>query len=233
MKRKIGSVIVLALFLWQGLGLAAGAALTGKVNFEGTPPAPKPINFGAERQCAIMHGDKMPVDESVVINANQTVKWALVYVKDATGEYQAPETPVEMDQNGCVFSPHAIAVMKNQKIVYKNGDPVLHNVRANCKLNKAFNIAQPIQGMKTTKSFAEEEIGIQLRCDVHFWMAAYVHVLGHPFFAVTGDEGTFSIQGLPAGTYTVEVWHEKMGTQTASVTVADGESKTQDFTYKL
>src|SRR3990167_4915715 len=186
------------------------ATVTGKVMFEGTAPEPKPINFGAEKQCAMMHGDKMPVDESVVVNANKTVKWALVYVKDAKGEYKTPETAVEIDQNGCTFSPHAIAAMKGQKITFKNGDPVLHNVRSNSKINKAFNIAQPIQGMTTSKSFAEEEIGIQIRCDVHFWVSAYVHVLSHPFFAVTGDDGSFVIKDLPAGTYTVEVWHEKL-----------------------
>ena len=234
MKKKSALfLIVVGLFGLQALGFAEGAALSGKVNFEGVPPEPKPINFGAEKQCAMMHGDKMPVDESIVINGNKTVKWALVYVKDAKGEFKAPETAVEMDQNGCVFSPHAIAVIAGQKITFKNGDPVLHNVRTNSKVNKAFNIAQPIQGMKTSKSFAQEEIGIQIRCDVHFWMAAYVHVLSHPYFAVTGDDGSFTIKDLPAGTYTVEVWHEKLGTQTAQVTVEDGEAKITDFTLKL
>ena len=233
MKKKSALfLIVMGLFGLQTLSFSAGAALSGKVNFEGTAPEPKPINFGAEKQCALMHKDKMPVDESIVVNANKTVKWALVYVKDAKGEYKAPETAVEMDQNGCVFNPHAIGVMAGQKINFKNGDPVLHNVRANSKINKAFNIAQPIQGMMTSKSFAQQEIGIQMRCDVHFWMTAYVHVLSHPFFAVTGDDGSFTIKDLPAGTYTVEVWHEKLGTQTMQVTVADGEIKTADFTLK-
>ena len=86
--------------------------------------------------------------------------------------------------------------------------------------------------MTTAKSFAEEEIGIQIRCDVHFWMAGFVHVLAHPFFAVTGDDGTFTIEDLPAGTYTLEMWHEKLGTQTQTVTVAGGEQKSVDFTVK-
>ncbi len=213
--------------------ISHAATLTGKVAFEGTAPEPKPINFGAEKQCASMHGDKMPVDESIIVNTNKTVKWALVYVKDVKGEFKAPETAAEMDQNGCTFSPHALAVMKGQKITFKNGDPVLHNVRANSKINKAFNIAQPIQGMKRTKSFAEAEIGIQMRCDVHFWRSSYIHVLSHPFFAITGDDGSYTIKDLPAGAYTVEVWHEKLGTQTAQITVTDGETKTSDFTLKL
>ena len=86
--------------------------------------------------------------------------------------------------------------------------------------------------MTTSKVFDQPEIGVQIRCDVHFWMAAYLHILSHPFFAVTGDDGSFTIKGLPAGTYAVELWHEKLGTQTQSITVANGETKTIDFTLK-
>jgi plastocyanin len=232
-KKIFGCFFVVVVAWMVSASVSYAATLTGKVSFEGTAPEPKPINFGAEKQCAMMHGDKMPVDESLIVNANKTVKWALVYVKDVKGEFKTPETPAEMDQNGCTFSPHAIAVMAGQKIVFKNDDPVLHNVRANSKVNKAFNIAQPIQGMKTTKSFAQEEIGIQMRCDVHFWMSSYIHVLSHPFFAITGDDGSFTIKDLPAGTYTVEVWHEKLGMQTAQITVTGDETKISDFTLKL
>ena len=221
-----------ALF-FSNLSFAQGGVISGKVSFEGTVPAPKPISFGAEKQCAAMHGDKMPVNEDIVINANNTVKWAFVYVKDGlTRQYTAPAEPALINQKGCMFEPHVIGVMAGQKVTFKNEDPILHNVRNASKVNKVFNIAQPIQGMTTTKTFIQPEIGIQIRCDVHFWMSAYLHVLNHPFFAVTGDDGSFSIKGLPAGTYTVEVWHEKLGAQTAQITVGDGENKTSDFVLK-
>lgn len=237
--KRIKSIIsemlfITALILFSaGLSYAEGGSITGKVNFEGTAPSPKPINFGAERQCAIVHGDKAPVEESLIVNSNNTVKWALVYVKEGvTGEYPAPAQPVEVDQNGCIFEPHVSAAMVGQTINFKNGDDLLHNVRANSKINKMFNIAQPVKGMTTAKKFDQPEIGIQLRCDVHFWMAAYLHVLNHPFFATTGDDGSFTIKDLPAGSYTIETWHETLGTQSQSVTLTDGESKPIDFILK-
>ena len=209
------------------------STITGKVNFEGEAPLPKPINFGAERQCALAHGGKAPTEEGLVVNPNKTVKWALVYVKEGVmGQYETPTQPVEIDQTGCLFSPHAVAAMVGQTVNFKNNDELLHNVRTNSKINKTFNIAQPIKNMTTAKKFDQPEIGIQLRCDVHFWMSSYLHILNHPFFAVTGDDGSFTIKDLPAGTYTIELWHEKLGTQTQSITVADGETKTVDFTLK-
>ncbi|MBI1978190.1 MAG: carboxypeptidase regulatory-like domain-containing protein [Candidatus Omnitrophica bacterium] len=217
----------------SGRLFAQGATISGKVAFEGEAPPAKPINFGAERQCALMHGDKQPVNEELIVNPNKTVKWVLVYVKEGvTGTYPTPTTPVEVDQAGCMFSPHVSAAMVGQTVKFKNSDELLHNVRTVAKVNKVFNIAQPVKGMSTDKVFDSAEIGIGLRCDVHFWMAAYIHVLSSPFFAITGDDGTFAVKDLPAGTYTIELWHEKLGTQTQTVTVADSETKTLDFTLK-
>lgn len=224
------SVFVI-IFLRTGMGYAQSSTITGKVSFEGAAPMPKPISFGPERPCALAHPDKTPVEESLVVNSNNTVKWALVYVKDGvTGQYQSPANAVEIDQSGCIFSPHGAAAMVGQTVQFKNSDDLLHNVRTNSKVNKMFNIAQPVKGMTTSKVFDQPEIGIQLRCDVHFWMAAYFHILSHPFFAVTGDDGSFTIANLPAGTYTIEVWHEKLGTQSQTITVSDGEKKEMDFT---
>ncbi len=211
----------------------AGGTLSGKVNFVGTAPAPKPVNFGPEKQCAIAHGDKPPMDETIVVNSNNTLKDALVYVKEgATGQFEAPKTQVLIDQNGCIFTPHVSVAMVGQEVVFKNSDTLLHNVRTVSTVNKVFNIAQPIQNMTTKKTFASPEIGIQLKCDVHFWMLAYLHVVNNPYYAVTGEDGSFTIQDLPAGTYTVEVWHGKLGAQTQSITIAEGESKSADFSLE-
>lgn len=225
---------VISGFLIGFLGLvseswAAGAGVTGKVMYQGEPVPQKSINFGAEKQCALMHGDKMPLAEEIVVNSNGTLKSALVYIKEEVPNTQAPTTSVAVDQHGCVFSPHVAAAMVGQPVDFINSDALLHNVRTVSKANKLFNIAQPVQGMKTTKKFDQPEVGIQLRCDVHFWMVSYLHVLPHPYFAVTGEDGSFSIQGLPAGTYTLELWHEKLGTQSQTITVQEGESKAIDF----
>ena len=209
----------------------AGGTVAGKVTCEGTPPARKTIEFGAERQCALGHTHP-PQQEDLVIT-DGAVQWVLVYVKDGlTGEFPAPTDPVVIDQRGCLFLPHVAVARAGQPVEFRNSDPVLHNVRGKSSQAQGFNIAQPIQGMKTTKTLKKPEVGMLLRCDVHFWMASYLHVLAHPFYAVTGTDGVFSLAGLPAGTHTIEAWHEKLGTQTQTVTVADGQVVPLAFTFK-
>ena len=139
---------------------------------------------------------------------------------------------MELDQKGCHYVPHVFGMMAKQKLLIKNTDDTLHNIHAMPTANKEFNIGQPNQGMETTRTFAQPEVMVHFKCDVHPWMSAYVGVLSHPFFGVTGEDGTFSIKGLPAGEYTLEAWHEKYGPQTQTVKVAAGESKTVDFKFK-
>jgi plastocyanin len=168
------------------------------------------------------------------VNANGTLANAFVYVKaglPAGAKYQAPATPVVIDQDGCRYKPHVFGLMVGQTLEIRNSDPLLHNIKAKATKNRPFNISQPTAGMKTTRTFSASEVMVSLECNVHGWMNAYVGVLPHGFFGVTGADGSFSIKNLPAGTYTVEAWHEKYGTQTATVTVAGAESKTQDFTF--
>jgi plastocyanin len=209
-----------------------GASLSGKVLFEGEAPAAKEIQFGAEKQCALLH-QHAPTAEDVVVNSNHTLRWVLVYVKeDVPDDYPVPTEPVVMNQVGCLFIPHVVAVRVGQPVTFLNDDPVLHNVRGMSKLMQAFNVAQPVKGMKATKTFSKPEIGMKLKCDVHFWMTGYLHVLPHPFFAVTGEDGTFAIAGVPPGTYTLEAWHETLGTQAQSVTMTDSSALTLDFTFR-
>ena len=113
----------------------------------------------------------------------------------------------------------------------RNNDSTLHNVNAQPKVNKKFNIAQPVKGMKTVKTFDKPELAIPFKCNVHPWMAAFGHVVEHPFFGVTDANGAFTLKDLPAGTYTLEAWHEKFGAKSQSVTVADGESKEIAFSF--
>ena len=148
---------------------------------------------------------------------------------------QAPTTAFVFDQKGCHYSPHVFGVQVGQPIEIVNSDATLHNIHAMPKTNKEFNTAQPIQGMKTSHTFEakEESVVIPFKCDVHGWMNAFVGVLDHPYFAVTKNDGTFSIPNLPPGKYTLAAWHEKLGTQTLEVTVAAKESKSDaNFTFK-
>jgi hypothetical protein len=121
----------------------------------------------------------------------------------------------------------------NQPLEIVNSDPTLHNIHAMPKANTEFNNGQPIQGMKMTHTFKAKEVMVPFKCDVHGWMNAYVAVMDHPYYAVTGNDGTFSLASLPPGTYTIEAWHEKLGTATQSVTVGAKETKEVSFSFKI
>ncbi len=224
--------VVVGMLVWNAPAVWA-AVIKGSVSFEGQAPDRKPLSFGAEKQCAQLHGDKMPLSEDLIVNANHTVKDVLVYVKEGvSGECKAPEQPVLINQVGCVFVPHVAVAMVGQPVIFQNDDPVLHNVRAQSKMQQSFNVAQPTKGMRTTKTLKKQEIGMLLRCDVHFWMASTLHVLAHPYFSVTGDAGTFEVKGLPAGAYTVEAWHGTLGAVQQTVTVTADETREINFVMK-
>jgi hypothetical protein len=171
----------------------------------------------------------------VIVNANGTVANVFVYVKaglPAGATYPAPTTPVLLDQNGCRYHPHVFGIQVGQPLNIKNSDPLLHNIKAKAVKNRPFNVSQPnVSATPTVRTFSAPEVMVPLECNVHGWMNAFLGVLPHPFFAVSGADGSFSIQGLPPGTYTIEAWHEKYGTQTATVTVVGAAPKTQDFTF--
>jgi len=135
-----------------------------------------------------------------------------------------------LDQDGCRYHPHVLGIQVGQTLAIKNSDGILHNIKAKAKANRPFNISQPAV-MTSTKTFDKPEVMVALECNVHGWMHAWLAVLPHPFFGVSGGDGSFTIKGLPPGTYTIEAWHEKYGAQTASVTVAGSETKTADFSF--
>jgi plastocyanin len=212
---------------------AAGkATVYGKVRYAGEPPKRRAINFGPEQKCHVAHKTP-PLEESVVVSPDKGLQWALVRVAGKVpGTFKPPAKPAELDQKGCVFIPHILAVQAGQDILIKNSDTILHNVRSEAVLNSPFNRNLPKEGDTMTVKFDSGEIGIKMKCDVHFWMEGYIHVIPHPFFAVTGPDGSYSIPDLPPGDYKLEVWHEKLGKQSQDVTVADGETKTVEFEFK-
>jgi plastocyanin len=213
---------------------ANAATVTGKVAFAGEAPKMKSIDMSANPACAREHSGGPQKSEEVIVNGNGTLKFAFVYVKQGVPDRQWPaaSTKAELDQKGCMYTPHVIGVQTGQTIQIKNGDPTNHNIHPLPRVNQEWNQSQPPKGDPLEKSFAREEIMIPVKCNVHPWMRSYIGVVSHPFFAVTGDDGTFTIKGLPPGNYTIEAWHEKYGTQDMQVTVAPKESKTVDFSFK-
>ncbi|MBL8213370.1 MAG: carboxypeptidase regulatory-like domain-containing protein [Bryobacterales bacterium] len=213
---------------------ATAGSITGKVAFSGTKPKPQPLSMDATPACARMH-EKPALSEDVVLNDNGTLRNVFIYVKAGLpeGDWSVPTTPVKLDQVGCVYTPHVLGVMVNQPIEISNSDSTNHNIHPLPKLNREWNESQPPKGDVKVKTFPKAEVPpILFKCNVHPWMRAWVGVVKHPYFAVTGDDGSFSLKALPPGEYTLEAWHERYGTQEIKVKVEPKQSQSADFTFK-
>jgi plastocyanin len=212
---------------------ATAGSISGKVDFSGVAPAARPIDMSATPACANAH--KTPLTaEDVIVNGNRTLKNVFVWVKSGLpdGTWPVPSTPAVMDQNGCTYTPRILGVMTNQTVRFENSDPTIHNIHPLPRVNHEWNESQPPQGEAKLKQFAKPEVMVLVKCNIHPWMRAHIGVVDHPFFAVTGDDGFFTIKGLPPGNYTVEAWHERYGIQDLEITIAPKENKSLDFAFK-
>ena len=211
---------------------ATAGNIEGVVSFEGAAPKNEPIKMNADPVC--VKENPTPQAQETYEVADGKLGNVFVYIKDGLGNfsYDAPSGAVTIDQKGCRYHPHVLAVRIGQNLEIVNNDPTLHNIHALPKSNQEFNTGQPIQGMKTTHVFTTKETMVPFKCDVHGWMNAYLAVMDHPYFQVTGADGKFSLKGVPPGKYTIEAWHEKAGTQTATVEIGAKETKTANFSFK-
>ncbi|HEY4667012.1 MAG TPA: carboxypeptidase regulatory-like domain-containing protein [Anaerolineales bacterium] len=211
--------------------ITGGGTISGVINFSGTAPENEPILMDAEPICAEQYPDGA-FQETVVVNSNGTLQDVFVYVKQGLPDQEWPVSSegVLLDQSGCRYHPHVLGIQSGQTLIIRNSDGILHNIHPMPVNNRPFNLGQPVE-MDSEKSFSTPEVMIPVECDVHDWMLGYIGVLSHPFFAVSGSDGSFSISGLPAGDYVVEAWHELYGTQTISVSVAEGGTEQIEFSY--
>jgi hypothetical protein len=211
---------------------ATAGSIAGTVSFTGTPPANEPIDMTEEASCAAEHTTP-PTKETVVVGSGGALANVFVYVKEGLDpglRFPAGEGQ-ELDQNGCQYLPHVLALGAGEQLTVRNSDNVLHNVNATPSVNRGFNRSQPQEGMTFQTSFAQPEVMIPVRCDVHGWMEAYIGVTNHPYHAVSGTDGAFTLDRLPPGTYTVEAWHERYGTQTQQVEVVSGQPAQVTFEF--
>ncbi len=229
-KEQAGSAIPLPP---AGFTVTDPGTISGKVSFTGTRPVMKTIDMSANPACEKAHPSPVKSEE-VVVNDNGTLKNVFVWIK--SGLPDAPWTPpsaaVTLDQKGCIYTPRVLGVMVNQEVHFTNSDPTNHNIHPMPNLNQEWNESQPPNGEAKAKKFDKEEVMVPVKCNIHPWMRAYIGVVHHPFFAVTGTDGTFRINGVPPGKYTLEAWQERYGKQPMELTVAPKQDQTANFEFK-
>jgi plastocyanin len=230
---RLATMLVVA-SISPGVALAA-SSITGTVTFDGKAPALRPIAMDADPVCAKKHSGPVP-NEMLALGSGNTMGNIMVWVSKglpAGKTFPPPKTPVTLDQNGCQYKPHVMGIMVGQAYKILNSDGVLHNIHTLPKINKSFNQGMPANLKEASTVFDKPEDVFHIKCDVHPWMSAYIAVFTHPFFSVTSTDGKFTISGLDPGTYEITAWHEKLGTQTATVTVGASDTKTQNFKFAL
>jgi hypothetical protein len=210
---------------------SGGAAISGVATYQDGDPDTE-IKMDADPVCASLHPDAVHT-EKIVHDGSGNLANVFVYIKEGLDgkSFPTPSAAHVLDQAGCQYLPHVSGMMVDQKLVIRNSDPTLHNVHAMPAVNKEFNMGQPFQGMELEHTFDQVEVMVPFKCDVHPWMASYMAVLDHPFFAVSGADGSFAIENVPAGNYVVEAWHEELGTQTQDVTVGESGEVAASFDF--
>ena len=231
--KKLGSMVLSAALValpasamaaYQGADVKDGGSISGTVKFKGTAPAPKKLDVGKDKEVC---GKTPKTDPSLIVNNGNLVN-AVVTITDIQKGKKIATQKVTLDQKGCEYHPHVLAFPAGSTVEILNPDGILHNVHSYSKVNSPFNQAQP-KFKKTLSVKIDKPEAIEVKCDVHGWMHGWLVSTENPYFAVTDNSGSFKLTDVPAGTYTVEVWHEKLGKSTQKVTVKGKEEAKVNF----
>ena len=215
---------VTSMAAYQGGDVKDGGSISGTVKFKGTAPAPKKLDVGKDKEVC----DKAPkVDQSLIVSNGNLVN-AIITITDIQKGKKIELKKVTLDQKGCEYHPHVLAFPAGSPVEILNPDGILHNIHSYSKVNSPFNQAQP-KFKKSLDVKIEKPEAIEVKCDVHGWMHGWLVATENPYFAVTDNSGSFKLTDVPAGSYTVEVWHEKLGKSTQKVTVKAKEEAKVNF----
>ena len=222
--------------LTQGVKVSAAgeAKITGTIKLDGTPPHQKPIDMSKEPSCQQQHAGHPVTTESVVVGPNGGLANVVVYISDglsAAAASQVPAKPAEINQKGCQYIPHVVVLDVNQDMKVVNSDQTSHNIHPLPTKNSQWNKSQPPNTPPFDAKFSDMEVAIPVKCNIHPWMHGYIAVVKGPY-GISNENGSYSIEGVPPGTYAITAWQEEYGTQTQKVTVAAGKSASADFTFK-
>lgn len=225
------------LYLGPVVGAAPSGKITGTIKLDGTPPHERPIDMSKDPVCAKQHEGNPVKTQTVVSGPNGALEYVVVYFSEGLSAQAAsavPSTPVTFDQKGCVYLPHVIAVDVDQKLEVTTHDPTTHNIHplpAPGTGNIGWNKSQPPGAPPIETSWKAVEVAIPVKCNIHPWMNAYIAVVKGPY-AVSDENGSYTIDNVPPGSYTLTAWHETYKTQTQKVTVEAGKTAKADFTFK-
>jgi plastocyanin len=208
-------------------------AVTGRVLFAGKKPPRKRVDLDGDPLCARLHQSAV-FDESIKANSNGTLANVFVYIKQGLEDkkFEPPADPVVIDQNGCWFSPRVLGIRVGQTLKVTNSDPLTHNIHPLAQVNREWNQSQSPGDDPLTRRFAQPEVMIRVKCNIHSWMHAWIGVVAHPYFAVTGADGSFQLNNLPPVAYTIEAWQEQLGRQEQQVALAPSGKNDIVFKFK-
>jgi plastocyanin len=212
---------------------ATAGSISGTIRFTGQRPVLKPIDMSNEPACVEAHKGKA-YDESLVASRAGKLANAFIYVKSGLEgkRFDTPATPVVIDQKGCWFHPRVLGIQVGQTLEVANDDPVTHNIHPMAEVNREWNHSQGAGDPPINRRFLHPELMIPVKCNIHSWMHAWIGVVDNPYFAVSKEDGTYTIANLPPGTYTIAVWQEVLGTQERQVTIAPHADETENFTFE-
>ena len=214
-----------------GAQTAARGTIKGHIKLSGNLPGNSVIRMGMDPKCAEMNRGKRVVQETVAAAIDGSLANVFVRLQGTIPQTPVPKEPVVIDQRGCVYQPRVVGARVGQALQVKNSDDLLHNVHSLSAKSNTFNISEPKAGMVQQFTLKDEEVMLRIKCDVHSWMTTYVGVVTNPYFAVSNAAGTFEIANVPAGSYTIQTWHERYGPLAQMVRVRAGAATTVDFTY--